>query len=82
MEHLATALLTEDIDVPGARIIPRIIQLRVEGYDGEDRKEKAIAEYEKLLAFMPKNPHIVWEIRYRKFHRALAELYRKWGPSR
>ena len=44
-------------------------------------EEKAIAEYEKLLAFMPNNPHIVWEIRYRKFHRALAELYRKWDQA-
>ena len=76
-EHLVTALLAEDTSAPGARIIPRLTQLRVEVYDGEDQEEKAIVEYEKLLAFMPNNPHIMWEIRHRKFHLALAELYRK-----
>ena len=77
VEQLVTALLAEDTNAPGERIIPRLTQLRVEVYDGADQEEKAIVEYEKLLAFMPNNPHIMWEIRYRKFHRALVELYRK-----
>ena len=74
VEQLVTALLAEDIDVPGERIIPRIIQLRAEAYYDD---EKVIAEYEKLLDFMPNTPHIVWEVRRRKFDHTLAELYRK-----
>ena len=77
IEHLVSALLVEDIDVPSERIIPQISQLRAEGYSGTDQAEKAIAEYEKLLAFMPNTPHIMWEIRYRKFNLMMAELYRK-----
>ena len=77
LEDLVTALLTEDIDVPGERIIPRISKFRAEGYRRTDQEEKAIAEYEKLLAFMPDNPHIMEEVRYRKFNLAMAELHRK-----
>ena len=77
LEDLVTALLTEDIDVPGERIIPRISKLRAEGYSGPDQEEKAIAEYEKLLAFMPNSPHIMAEVRLRKLHLAMAELHRK-----
>ena len=77
IEHLVSALLVEDIDVPSERIIPQISQLRAEGYSDTDQEEKAIAEYEKLLAFMPNTPHIMWEIRYRKFNLMMAELYRK-----
>ena len=46
-------------------------------YRRTDQEEKAIAEYEKLLAFMPNNPHIMEEVRYRKFNLAMAELHRK-----
>ena len=77
VEQLVTALLAEDIDVPGERIIPRIIQLSVQSYSEPDYEEKVIAEYEKLLAFMPNNPHIMWEVRYRKFELMMAELYDK-----
>ena len=77
LEDLVTALLTEDIDVPGERIIPRISKLRAAGYSGPDQEEKAIAKYEKLLAFMPNTPHIMAEVRRRKFHLAMAEFHRK-----
>ena len=76
-EHLVTALLAEDIDVPGERIIPRIIQLRAELADFNDEETAIIAAYEKLLAFMPNNPDFMWEVRYRKFKISMAELYSK-----
>ena len=74
VEHLVKALLAEDTDVAGERIIPRISQLRA---NRTDEQEKAIAEYEKLLAFMPDNPYIMWEVRYRKFELMMSELYQK-----
>ena len=77
VEHLVAALLSEDIDVAGERIIPRISQLRAEAYNRTDEQEKVIAEYEKLLAFMPNNPYMMWEVRYRKFQFMMAELYQK-----
>ena len=77
LEHLVTALLAEDIDVSGERIIPRIIQRRADLADFNDEETAIIAEYEKLHAFMPNTPHIMWEIRYRKFKISMAELYRK-----
>ena len=77
VEHLVTVLLAEDIDVPGERIIPRIIQRRADLADFNDEETVVLAEYEKLLAFMPNNPHIMWEIRYRKFKISMAELYQK-----
>ena len=76
-EHLVTALLAEDIDVSGKRIIPRIIQLRAELADFNDEDTAIIAAYEKLLAFMPNNPDFMWEVRYRKFKISMAELYSK-----
>lgn len=72
VEHLVTALLGEDTDVAGERIIPRISQLRA---NRTDEQEKVIAEYEKLLAFMPNNPYIMWEVRSRKFQLTMSELY-------
>ena len=77
VEHLVTALLAEDIDVPGERIIPRIIQLRADLADFNDEETSIITEYEKLLAFMPNNPDFMWEVRYRKFNLMMEELYRK-----
>ena len=59
----------------GECIIPQISQLRAQSYSGQDQKEKAIAEYEKLLAFMPNNPHIIWEVRSRKFQFTMSGLY-------
>ena len=52
VEQLVTALLEEDISTSGERIIPRISQIRSEFYVSQGQKEKAIAEYEKLLAFL------------------------------
>ena len=77
VENLVTALLAEDIDVPGKRTIPRLIQLRADLADFNDEETVVLTEYEKLHAFMPKTPHIMWEIRYRKFKISMAELYRK-----
>lgn len=74
VQHLVKALLAEDIDVAGERIIPRISQLRA---NRTDEQEKVIAEYEKLLAFMPDNPYIMWEVRYRKFELMMSKLYQK-----
>ena len=77
IEHLVTALLAEDIDVPGERIIPRISQIRSQLYTSQGQKKKAITEYEKLLDFMPNNPGFMWEIRYRKFNLTMEQLDRK-----
>ena len=52
VEQLVTALLGEDTDASSERIIPRISQIRSEFYISQGQKEKAIAEYEKLLAFL------------------------------
>ena len=52
VEQLVTALLAEGIDISGERIIPRISQIRSEFYISQGQKEKAIAEYEKLLGFL------------------------------
>ena len=77
IEYLVTALLAEDIDIPGDRVIPRISQIRSQLYTAQGQAEKAIAEYEKLLDFMPNNPSIMWEIRYRKFNLTMEDLDRK-----
>ena len=52
VEQLVTALLAENTDGSGERIIPRISQIRSEFYISQGQKEKAIIEYEKLLAFL------------------------------
>ena len=52
VEQLVTALLAESTDASGERIIPRISQIRSEFYISKGQKEKAIAKYEKLLAFL------------------------------
>ena len=52
VEQLVTALLAESTDASSERIIPRISQIRSEFYISQGQKEKAIAEYEKLLAFL------------------------------
>ena len=59
VEYLVASLLAEDLDVPGERIIPRIIQSRGEIYEGEGQVEKAIAEYEDILSFTPSNIHLI-----------------------
>ena len=77
VEHLVTALLTEDMDVAGERVIPRFSQIRAQLYESQRKDEKAIAEYERLLDFMPNNPGFMWEIRYRKFDLTMEEFDRK-----
>ena len=52
VEQLVTALLAEDTDASGERIIPRISQIRSELYISQEEQEKAVAEYGKLLAFL------------------------------
>ena len=52
VKQLVTALLAEDTDASGERIIPRISQIRSEFYTSQGQEEKAIAEYEKLLTFL------------------------------
>ena len=52
VEQLVTALVAEETNTSGERIIPRISQIRSEFYMSQGDKEKAIAEYEKLLAFL------------------------------
>ena len=55
IEQLVVALLAEDINPIGDRIIPRISKLRAKVYSSQNRADKTIAEYEKLLAFIPNN---------------------------
>ena len=62
VERLVTALLAEDTNAPGERIIPRISQLRAEVYMFQDQEEKALAEYEKLLAFTPNNFYVMMQV--------------------
>ena len=52
VEQLVTALLAEEANISGERIIPRVSQIRSEFYISQGQKEKAIDEYEKLLAFL------------------------------
>ena len=77
IELLVVALLKEKMNAPGERIIPRISQARAAVYSFQDQKKKTIAEYEKVLTFMPNTPHLVSEIRYRKFNLLMEEIYRK-----
>ena len=55
IEHLVTALLAEHPNADGERPIPQINQLLAES-------ENSIAEYEKMLAFTPKNLDIMMDI--------------------
>ena len=77
VEHLVTALLAEDIDGPGERVIPRISQVRAQLYGFQREDEKAITEYERLLDFMPNNPVFIREVRSRKFDLRMEEFDRK-----
>ena len=77
VEHLVTALLAEDIDLPGERVIPRFSQIRAQIYDSQRQWEKALTEYEKLLDFMPNNPVFIREVRSRKFDLRMEEFDRK-----
>ena len=56
VEQLVTALLAEDINTAGERIIPQISQIRSEFYISQKQKEKALTEYEKLLDFLYQEP--------------------------
>ena len=52
VEQLVTVLLAEKVNSSGERIIPRVSQIRSEFYISQGQTEKAIAEYERLLAFL------------------------------
>ena len=56
VEQLVTALLAEDTDAFDERTIPRISQIRSEFYISQEQQEKALAEYEKLLDFLYREP--------------------------
>lgn len=77
VEHLVAALLTEDIDVPGERIIPRISQIRVNLYRHQGQDEQVVGEYEKLVDFMPDNFHVVMEMLNHKLRFLFENPYRK-----
>ena len=62
IEHLVTALLEEHPNTDGERLIPQINQLLVNAYLWRGQTKKSIAEYEKMLAFMPKNLDIMMNI--------------------
>ena len=64
VEQLVAALLAEDINLIGDRIIPRIRKLRAKVYRYQYRPDKAIAEYEKLIAFIPNNLDALLDILY------------------
>ena len=70
VEQLVEALLAEDTEVPGERIIPRTSLSRAGVYDSQDQDEKAIAEYEKLLAFTPDNLTLMMRCLYSKREQA------------
>ena len=62
IEHLVTALLEEHPNTNGERIIPQVNQLLANTHLWGYQTEKSIAEYEKMLAFMPKNLDIMMDI--------------------
>lgn len=66
IEQLVVALLAEDINPIGDRIIPRISKLRAEVYWSQYRDDKAIAEYEKLLDLIPNNLDAMLYILYKQ----------------
>ena len=77
IERLVAALLEEDTSAPSERVIPRISKARADTYDFQDQQEKAIAEYEKLLAFMPDTPYLISEIRSRKLDLLIEKIDRR-----
>ncbi len=77
IEQLVTALLKEDISPAGERIIPRIIKVRAKVYDTRFERGKSVAEYEKLLAFVPGTPDLLSELRNRKFNVIMEKSQRK-----
>ena len=62
IEHLVTALLEEHPNADGERIIPQVNQFLANAYLRRGQTEKSIAEYEKVLAFTPKNLDIMMNI--------------------
>ena len=75
IERLVKALLEEDTSAPYERVIPQISKARADAYDFQDQKEKAVAEYEKLLAFMPDSPYLISELRYRNLNLLMEEMH-------
>ena len=62
IEHLVTALLEEHPNTDSERLIPQVNQLLANAYLSRGQTKKSIAEYEKMLAFMPKNLDIMMNI--------------------
>ena len=62
IEHLVTALLEEHPNADGERIIPQVNQFLANAYLRRGQTERSIAEYEKMLAFTPKNLDIMMDI--------------------
>ena len=62
IEHLVAALLEEIPNADDERIIPQVNQLHAYAYLEKGQREKSIAEYEKMLAFTPKNLDIMMHI--------------------
>ena len=77
LEQLITALLAENKNLLDERIIPRIIKARAAYYDTRYERGKSIAEYEKLLAFVPGNPYRLSEFRHRKFNFIMEKIQGK-----
>ena len=77
IEHLITALLEENKNPLGERIIPRVIKARAEFYHTRFERGKSVAQYERLLAFVPVTPYRLSEFRNRKFNFIMEEIYRK-----
>ena len=77
IERLVAALLEENTSARSERVIPRISKARADAYDFQDQQEKAIAEYEKLLAFMPDTPYLISEIRSRKLDLLVEKIDRR-----
>ena len=62
IEHLVTALLEEHPNADDERIIPQVNQFLANAYLRRRQTEKSIAEYEKMLAFTPKNLDVMMNI--------------------
>ena len=75
IDRLVKALLGEDTSVPYERVIPQISKARADAYDFQDQEEKAVAKYEKLLAFMPDSPYLISELRYRNLKLLMEEMH-------
>ncbi|MDE0505198.1 MAG: redoxin domain-containing protein, partial [Candidatus Poribacteria bacterium] len=77
LEQLVAALLEEHQSPLDERIVPRIIMARAAYYDTRYERGKSIAEYEKLLAFVPGTPYLQSELSHRKFNFIMEKIHDK-----